>query len=172
MADAQSWNTERSGSSEHDESAAGSSCKPALDWGAYCRAWGEVAGRRCRRAAAGAEHCSHSSGVVSSSRAAVRSNDTNDFDNKVEQIVKAGRPYHYGLEAGSKPELLAVMAMLDDEEALIVCNGYKDEEYIETALLAPLAAGYLLWLHFRGEGALGRVDSGTQWLVLSTGVVM
>src|SRR6478752_561050 len=54
----------------------------------------------------------------------------------VEEIVQFGRPYHYGLEAGSKPELLAVMAMLDDDEALIVCNGYKDEEYIETALLA------------------------------------
>ncbi|MCG5054828.1 MAG: biosynthetic arginine decarboxylase [Myxococcales bacterium] len=54
----------------------------------------------------------------------------------VEEIIEFGRPYHYGLEAGSKPELLAVMAMLDDEEALIVCNGYKDEEYIETALMA------------------------------------
>ncbi len=54
----------------------------------------------------------------------------------VEQLVEFGRPYHYGLEAGSKPELLAVMAMLEDEEALIICNGYKDEEYIETALLA------------------------------------
>jgi arginine decarboxylase len=52
----------------------------------------------------------------------------------VEEIVQFGRPYHYGLEAGSKPELLAVMAMLDDEEALVICNGYKDEEYIETAL--------------------------------------
>jgi arginine decarboxylase len=54
----------------------------------------------------------------------------------VEEIVQFGRPYHYGLEAGSKPELLAVMAMLDDEEALVVCNGYKDEEYIQTALMA------------------------------------
>jgi arginine decarboxylase len=53
----------------------------------------------------------------------------------VEEIVRFGRPYHHGLEAGSKPELLAVLAMLDDEEALIICNGYKDEEYIETALL-------------------------------------
>src|SRR5215831_18760732 len=52
----------------------------------------------------------------------------------VEEIVQFGRPYHYGLEAGSKPELLAVMAMLDDEEALIICNVYQDEEYIETAL--------------------------------------
>jgi arginine decarboxylase len=54
----------------------------------------------------------------------------------VEKLLEFGRPYHLGLEAGSKPELLAVMAMLEDPEALIVCNGYKDEEYIETALLA------------------------------------
>jgi arginine decarboxylase len=54
----------------------------------------------------------------------------------VERLVGYGRPYHFGLEAGSKPELLAVMAMLEDEEAIIICNGYKDEEYIETALLA------------------------------------
>ena len=54
----------------------------------------------------------------------------------VETIVAAGKPYGYGLEAGSKPELLAVMALLEDDGALVVCNGYKDEEYIETALLA------------------------------------
>ncbi len=54
----------------------------------------------------------------------------------VEHIASYGRPYHYGLEAGSKPELLAVIALLEDENALIICNGYKDEEYIETALLA------------------------------------
>jgi arginine decarboxylase len=54
----------------------------------------------------------------------------------VEEIVKFGRPFHYGLEAGSKPELLAVMAVHQDPEALIVCNGYKDDDYIETALLA------------------------------------
>src|SRR5580692_3318945 len=54
----------------------------------------------------------------------------------VERLVTYGSPYHFGLEAGSKPELLAVMALLEDEEALIVCNGYKDEEYVETALLA------------------------------------
>ncbi|MCG8461267.1 MAG: biosynthetic arginine decarboxylase, partial [Holophagales bacterium] len=54
----------------------------------------------------------------------------------VEDLVACGREYHYGLEAGSKPELLAAMAMLSDPEALVVCNGYKDEEYVETALLA------------------------------------
>lgn len=54
----------------------------------------------------------------------------------VEHVVRAGGPYHFGLEAGSKPELLAVIAMLDDPEALVICNGYKDEEYVETALMA------------------------------------
>src|SRR5262249_3486802 len=53
-----------------------------------------------------------------------------------ETVVDAGKPYDYGLEAGSKPELLAVMALLDSPEALIICNGNKDEEYIETALYA------------------------------------
>jgi arginine decarboxylase len=41
-----------------------------------------------------------------------------------EQIVDVGRQYNYGLEAGSKPELLAVMALLEDDDALIICNGY------------------------------------------------
>lgn len=54
----------------------------------------------------------------------------------VEDLLRHGRRYHYGLEAGSKPELLAVIAMLDDPEALVVCNGYKDEAYVEAALLA------------------------------------
>ncbi len=54
----------------------------------------------------------------------------------LDSVVKEGRPFHYGLEAGSKPELLAVMALMEDEKALIVCNGYKDEEYVESALLA------------------------------------
>jgi arginine decarboxylase len=53
----------------------------------------------------------------------------------VEEIIEYGRPFHYGLEAGSKPELLAIMAIHQDDESLIICNGYKDEEYIETALL-------------------------------------
>src|SRR6185503_17812678 len=54
----------------------------------------------------------------------------------VEEIIEFGRPFHYGLEAGSKPELLAIMAIHQDDESIIICNGYKDEEYIETALLA------------------------------------
>lgn len=54
----------------------------------------------------------------------------------VEALVRHGRSYHLGLEAGSKPELLVAVAILDTPEALIICNGFKDQEYIETALLA------------------------------------
>ncbi|MBU1221240.1 biosynthetic arginine decarboxylase [Myxococcota bacterium] len=52
----------------------------------------------------------------------------------VEDIIEFGRPYNYGLEAGSKPELLICLATLDNPEAPIICNGYKDEEFIKTAL--------------------------------------
>ncbi len=58
----------------------------------------------------------------------------NQHRHVVETIVETGRQYGYGLEAGSKPELLAVMALLDHGDSLVICNGYKDEEYVETAL--------------------------------------
>ena len=54
----------------------------------------------------------------------------------VEEIVSHGRKFNMGLEAGSKPELHAVLATNIDENSLIICNGYKDENYIELALLA------------------------------------
>jgi arginine decarboxylase len=53
----------------------------------------------------------------------------------VEEVLEFGRPYHFGLEAGSKPELMAVMAMAGNDTP-IVCNGFKDDEYIEMAMLA------------------------------------
>jgi arginine decarboxylase len=53
----------------------------------------------------------------------------------VEEIVEYGAPDRIGLEAGSKPELLIAMAVCETPGALIVCNGYKDKKYIETALL-------------------------------------
>lgn len=53
----------------------------------------------------------------------------------VEEVMQYGRPYHFGLEAGSKPELLAVIAIASND-APIVCNGFKDDEFIETAMLA------------------------------------
>jgi len=54
----------------------------------------------------------------------------------VEEIVGHGKKFNIGLEAGSKPELHAVIAINTDNDSLIVCNGYKDEDYIELALLA------------------------------------
>lgn len=54
----------------------------------------------------------------------------------VEQLVEHGQAYHLGLEAGSKPELLVAMALLKKDHGLLICNGYKDEDYIETALHA------------------------------------
>jgi len=54
----------------------------------------------------------------------------------VEQLVETGRRWHFGLEAGSKAELLIALSLIDDPEALLICNGYKDRRYIETAILA------------------------------------
>ena len=54
----------------------------------------------------------------------------------LEEIVEHGKKFNIGLEAGSKPELHAVLAIQDNPESLIVCNGYKDEDFIELALLA------------------------------------
>ncbi len=53
----------------------------------------------------------------------------------VEEVLEFGKGYRFGLEAGSKPELLAVMALADNDTP-IVCNGFKDDEYIEMAMLA------------------------------------
>ncbi len=54
----------------------------------------------------------------------------------VEEIIQFGASVGIGLEAGSKPELLVALALLDTPDALIICNGYKDRAYVETALLA------------------------------------
>lgn len=54
----------------------------------------------------------------------------------IEEIVDIGEQYNLGLECGSKPELLVVLAMMTNPNALILCNGFKDEEYIETAILS------------------------------------
>lgn len=53
----------------------------------------------------------------------------------VENLVEFGKKYHFGLEAGSKPELLIALANLTTEGALLICNGYKDDAYVETAIL-------------------------------------
>jgi len=54
----------------------------------------------------------------------------------LEDVTRFGEPFHYGLEAGSKPELMAAIVMLDDPEACLICNGYKDKEFIDLGLYA------------------------------------
>ena len=59
----------------------------------------------------------------------------NQLREVVEEIVDAGVEFHFGLEAGSKPELLAALSAHTDPESLIICNGYKDADYIRNAML-------------------------------------
>ena len=60
----------------------------------------------------------------------------NQMQPVVEEIISHGRKFNLGLEAGSKPELHAVIAVQCQSDSLIICNGYKDQSYIELALLA------------------------------------
>jgi arginine decarboxylase len=59
----------------------------------------------------------------------------NQLREVVEEILEAGRPFHYGVEVGSKPEVFAGLAIHTDYDSLIVCNGYKDDAFIRMALL-------------------------------------
>ena len=58
----------------------------------------------------------------------------NQQQQAVQDVVTYGRPWHHGLEAGSKAELIAALAYMQDPEAYVVCNGYKDEEFVRLAL--------------------------------------
>src|SRR6201993_3769159 len=59
----------------------------------------------------------------------------NQLREVVEEIMDAGRPFNFGLEAGSKPELIAALAVHRDPDSLIICNGYKDPTFVQNALL-------------------------------------
>ena len=59
----------------------------------------------------------------------------NQMREVVEEVIEAGKPYDLGLEAGSKPELLSVLALNDHPDALTILNGYKDQEYMRLAML-------------------------------------
>ncbi|OAM88984.1 biosynthetic arginine decarboxylase [Termitidicoccus mucosus] len=59
----------------------------------------------------------------------------NQLREVVDEILAAGKDYHHGLEAGSKPELMIALAMHDNNQRLIICNGYKDHDYIRLALM-------------------------------------
>ena len=63
----------------------------------------------------------------------------------IKDIIKSGGRYGFGLEVGSKPELLIALALLDESDRIIICNGFKDAEYIQTALLS-LKAGMQIFI--------------------------
>ena len=63
----------------------------------------------------------------------------------IKDIIKSGGSYRFGLEVGSKPELLIALALLNEPERIIICNGFKDADYIQTALLA-LKAGMPIFI--------------------------
>jgi arginine decarboxylase len=71
----------------------------------------------------------------------------------IEEVTKFGQRYHHGLEVGSKPELIAALAHLKDKEACLICNGYKDEEFIDLCLYA-VKMGYKCFFVLEVPGEL------------------
>jgi len=71
----------------------------------------------------------------------------------LEEVTRFGRKYHHGLEAGSKAELIAAISLLHDPDACLICNGYKDEEFIDLALYAT-KMGYKCFIVLEMPGEL------------------
>ena len=63
----------------------------------------------------------------------------------VEEILDAGKPYQFGLEVGSKPELFAGLALQNQPGSLIICNGYKDALFIRMALMGIKLGKKVIW---------------------------
>jgi len=74
----------------------------------------------------------------------------------LEEITRFGARYHHGLEAGSKAELIAALALLEDKEACLICNGYKDEEFVDLGLEA-IKMGYKCFFVIEMPGELDLV---------------
>ncbi len=74
----------------------------------------------------------------------------------IEEVTKFGQRYHHGLEVGSKPELVAALSQMQDKEACLICNGYKDEEFIDLGLYA-VKMGYQCFFVIEMPGELDLV---------------
>ena len=81
----------------------------------------------------------------------------------VEELVTCGRKWNFGLEAGSKAELLIALSLINDPKAFLICNGYKDQRYIETAILAR-QLGQQPVLVIEQAGEVERIITGSQVL--------
>lgn len=81
----------------------------------------------------------------------------------VEEVTKFGQRYHHGLEVGSKAELIAALSLMKDKDACIICNGYKDEEFIDLGLYA-VKMGFKLFFVIEVPGELDIVLERSQAL--------
>ena len=81
----------------------------------------------------------------------------------VEEVTKFGQRYHHGLEVGSKAELIAALSAMKDKEACIICNGYKDEEFIDLGLYA-VKMGFKLFFVIEIPGELDIIIERSQAL--------
>src|SRR5947208_898764 len=79
--------------------------------------------------------------------------DMNEQRHVVEEIVQFGLPHGVGIECGSKPELQAVLALSESPNHLIVCNGYKDEEFMRLAMMGQ-KLGHEVFIVIEQEGEL------------------
>src|SRR5256886_2575187 len=84
----------------------------------------------------------------------------NQLREVIEEIVDAGQQFHFGLEAGSKPELVAALAMHKDPESLIICNGYKDPAFNRIALLGRKLGKSVITVLEKLGYELGYLDVG------------
>lgn len=87
----------------------------------------------------------------------------NQLREVVEEIVDAGEPFHFGLEAGSKPELLAALSVHTDPESLIICNGYKDADYIRHAMLGRKLGKRLVMVVEKSRNSPRSWPSPSRW---------
>lgn len=81
----------------------------------------------------------------------------------VEEVTRFGQRYHHGLEVGSKAELIAALSVMKDKEACIICNGYKDEEFVDLGLYA-VKMGFNLFFVIEMPGELDIVLERSQAL--------
>lgn len=87
----------------------------------------------------------------------------------VEEVAKFGQRYHHGLEVGSKAELIAALFVMKDKEACIICNGYKDEEFIDLGLYA-IKMGFTLFFVIEMPGELDILLERSQFLGISPNI--
>jgi len=89
----------------------------------------------------------------------------------IEEMARFGQRYHHGLEVGSKAELIAALSVLKDTEACLICNGYKDEEFIDLALYAT-KMGFKCFFVIEMPGELNHIIDRSEKLNIKPNIGM